>query len=114
MANVTDRNQTIVLALNSPSHIQEKKSNASYHDDVQDDDILAMKIQCVNNAIDEIGFTIYQLKLFFLNGFGYAVDSLLILLNALTQAQVTRQYQPYISKAQTIAIDIDLLSGALF
>jgi hypothetical protein len=114
MANVTDHNQTIVLALNSPSHIQEKKSNASYHDDVQDDDILAMKIRCVNNAIDEIGFTIYQLKLFFLNGFGYAVDSLLILLNALTQAQVTRQYQPYISKAQTIAIDIDLLSGALF
>jgi hypothetical protein len=71
-------------------------------------------MKCVNAAIDEIGFTSYQLKLFFLNGFGYAVDSLLILLNALTQPQVALQYQPTVSKAQTIAVGLGLLFGALF
>ena len=75
---------------------------------------LALKMQLVNDAIDEIGFTSYQLKLFFLNGFGYAVDSLVILLNSLTQPQVAMQYQPVISKAQTIAVGIGLLFGALF
>jgi hypothetical protein len=29
----------------------------------------------VNAAIDEIGMTPFQWKLFFFNGFGYAVDS---------------------------------------
>lgn len=81
---------------------------------VEQDEILARKMQCVNDAIDEIGYTSYQLKLFFLNGFGYAVDSLLILLNALTQPQVAMQYQPAISKAQTIAVGFGLLFGALF
>ena len=75
---------------------------------------LALKLQLVNDAIDEIGFTSYQLKLFFLNGFGYAVDSLVILLNSLTQPQVAMQYRPVISKAQTIAVGIGLLFGALF
>ena len=82
--------------------------------DVEHDQVLARKMQCVNDAIDEIGYTSYQLKLFFLNGFGYAVDSLLILLNALTQPQVAMQYQPAISKAQTIAVGVGLLFGALF
>ena len=80
----------------------------------EQDQILARKMKCVNDAIDEIGYTSYQLKLFFLNGFGYAVDSLLILLNALTQPQVAMQYQPVISKAQTIAVGFGLLFGALF
>ena len=82
--------------------------------DIEQDKILAMKTAYVNNAIDEIGFTRYQLKLFFLNGFGYAVDSLLLLLNALTQPQVALQYKPTVSKAQTIAMGTGLLFGALF
>ena len=80
----------------------------------EDDQVLSKKMAYVNNAIDEIGFTSYQLKLFFLNGFGYAVDSLLILLNALTQPQVALQYQPRVSKTQSIAANIGLLLGALF
>ena len=39
------------------------------------DPILAKKMALVNNAIDEIGMTPWQWKLFCLNGFGYAVDS---------------------------------------
>jgi hypothetical protein len=39
------------------------------------DPVLARKMTLVNDAIDEIGMTPFQWKLFFLNGFGYAVDS---------------------------------------
>lgn len=39
------------------------------------DAVLARKMALVNSAIDEIGMTGFQWKLFFLNGFGYAVDS---------------------------------------
>jgi hypothetical protein len=39
------------------------------------DPVLTKKIALVNAAIDEIGMTPFQWKLFFLNGFGYAVDS---------------------------------------
>lgn len=39
------------------------------------DHVLAKKMALVNNAIDEIGMTPFQWKLFCLNGFGYAVDS---------------------------------------
>jgi hypothetical protein len=35
------------------------------------DPILNAKMRLVNDAIDEIGFTGYQAKLFVLNGFGY-------------------------------------------
>ena len=91
-----------------------EKDADDINSDVQEDETLAIKMQYVNNAIDEIGFTSYQLKLFFLNGFGYAVDSLLILLNALTQPQVALQYRPFVSKAQTIATGVGLLLGALF
>lgn len=34
------------------------------------DPVLNAKMHLVNDAIDEIGFTIYQAKLFCLNGFG--------------------------------------------
>ena len=39
------------------------------------DPVLAKKMALVNEAIEEIGMTPFQWKLFFLNGFGYAVDS---------------------------------------
>jgi hypothetical protein len=39
------------------------------------DPVLAKKMALVNQAIDDIGMTPFQWKLFFLNGFGYAVDS---------------------------------------
>jgi hypothetical protein len=36
------------------------------------DPVLNAKMHLVNDAIDEIGFTTYQVKLFCLNGFGFA------------------------------------------
>ena len=39
------------------------------------DPVLAKKMALINEAIEEIGMTPFQWKLFFLNGFGYAVDS---------------------------------------
>lgn len=39
------------------------------------DPVLAKKMALINQAIDDIGMTSFQWKLFFLNGFGYAVDS---------------------------------------
>lgn len=45
------------------------------YDNVLTDPILAQKMELVNNAIDEIGMTPFHWKLFFLNGFGFAVES---------------------------------------
>jgi hypothetical protein len=39
------------------------------------DPVLTKKIALVNGAIDEIGMTPFQWKLFFLNGFGYGADT---------------------------------------
>lgn len=39
-----------------------------------------MNLRLVNDALDEIGMTPYHWKLFCLNGFGYAVDSLILLI----------------------------------
>ena len=41
------------------------------------DEVLSKKMYLVNNALDEIGFTGYHWKMFFLNGMGYAVDLLI-------------------------------------
>ncbi|CAF4912335.1 unnamed protein product [Rotaria sp. Silwood1] len=117
MMNKVDPTQStppVVVVVDASTHNESEKSNRDFSPDIEQDKTLALKMQYVNNAIDEIGFTSYQLKLFFLNGFGYAVDSLLILLNALTQPQVALQYKPPISKAQTMALGVGLLFGALF
>ena len=42
------------------------------------DPVLAKKMALINEAIEEIGITSFQWKLFFLNGFGYTVDSVSI------------------------------------
>ncbi|KAK3100932.1 Sugar transporter, partial [Teratosphaeriaceae sp. CCFEE 6253] len=47
------------------------------------DPVLNAKMHLVNDAIDEIGMTGYQWKLFVLNGFGYAVDSLMLLIQSI-------------------------------
>lgn len=114
--NPDETNPAPLFTINVPetSSSAPKESLEVEPDQDDDDRILSTKMTLVNSAIDEIGFTSYQLKLFFLNGFGYAVDSLLILLNALTQPQVALQYQPKVSKTQSIAANIGLLIGALF
>lgn len=47
------------------------------------DPVLAKKMALINAAIDEVGMTFFQWKLFVFNGFGYAVDSVCCLQNAM-------------------------------
>lgn len=58
------------------------------------DAVLARKMHLVNNAIDELGWTSLQTKLFILNGFGYAVDSLIVLVPSIVVSSVTLEYPP--------------------
>ena len=67
-----------------------------------------------SQAIDEIGFTAYHAKLFCLNGFGYAVDSLITLLQSIISGQAILEFQPSYSTGLTIAVYVGMLVGALF
>ncbi|KAH3920849.1 hypothetical protein HBI56_010940 [Parastagonospora nodorum] len=76
--------------------------------------ILNAKMHLINNAIDEIGFTPYHTKLFILNGFGYAVDSLLLLIQSVIAAQAALEFNPSFANGLTIATYVGMLVGALF
>lgn len=95
------------------------------------DPVLTKKMALVNAAIDEIGMTPWHWNLFFLNGFGYAVDSVspstgkcdchlptylqtLIVCQAIAQPAVTREYgspNPPLAGV-ALASQIGLLVGA--
>lgn len=77
------------------------------------DEILAKKMELINNAINEVGFTKYHWKLFFLNGMGYAVDSLLFLLQSVTQDQINTEFDHKYS-ALVSGNYVGLFFGALF
>ena len=49
-----------------------------------------------------------------LNGFGYAVDSLLLLLQSIVQPQVNLEFKPPFTAGLTLALYVGLLLGALF
>ncbi|KAG4411448.1 hypothetical protein IFR04_015418 [Cadophora malorum] len=78
------------------------------------DPALDAKMHIVNNAIDEIGWTPYHWKLFVLNGFGYAVDSQLLLLQSIIATQAGYEFTPSYPRALTIAVYVGMLIGALF
>ncbi|CAG8082831.1 unnamed protein product [Penicillium salamii] len=78
------------------------------------DQALSAKMHYVNNAIDTIGFTHYHTKLFFLNGFGYGVDSLLLFLMSISAEQVVGQYPPRFTRGAQLGFYLALLVGALF
>ncbi|EUC40730.1 hypothetical protein COCMIDRAFT_9439 [Bipolaris oryzae ATCC 44560] len=78
------------------------------------DPVLNAKMHLVNNAIDEIGFTTYQWKLFVLNGFGYAVDSLILLIQSIIAGQAALEFSPSYANGLTIAAYVGMLVGALF
>ncbi|EMG47672.1 SPAPB1E7.08c Uncharacterized MFS-type transporter PB1E7.08c [Candida maltosa Xu316] len=56
------------------------------------DMVLHQKMTLINNAIDEIGFTRYHLKLFFLNGMGYCTDCMLIYLESSVRKFIKFQF----------------------
>lgn len=79
------------------------------------DPALNAKMHLVNNAIDEIGWTNYHWKLFGLNGFGYAVDSLVLLLQSIIAAQSFMEFgEVGYARALTIAVYVGMLTGAIF
>ncbi|GLI79607.1 major Facilitator Super [Penicillium ochrochloron] len=67
----------------------------------QVDQALATKMHLVND-------------LFFLNGFGYGVDSLLLFLMSISADQVVAQYPPKFTRGAQLGFYLALLVGALF
>lgn len=74
--------ETAISAVTSPTRQGDEPKGdetSGFYEDVLDtsliDPALTRKMALVNGAIDKIGMTPFQWKLFFLNGFGYAVDS---------------------------------------
>ncbi|KAM7206382.1 Major facilitator superfamily domain containing protein [Naviculisporaceae sp. PSN 640] len=79
------------------------------------DPVLTKKIALVNDAIDQIGWTPYHTKLFFLNGFGYCVDSLVLLLQSVIAKQAFMEFGEIgYAKGLTIAVYVGMFMGALF
>jgi hypothetical protein len=65
-------------------------------------------------TLDEIGWTNMHLKLFFLNGFGYAADSLILALQAVTAGQAALEFQPSFAYGLNVAVYTGMLTGVLF
>ncbi|KAJ6014807.1 hypothetical protein N7540_009398 [Penicillium herquei] len=78
------------------------------------DHALAAKMVLINDAIDEIGFTPHHWKLFCLNGFGYAVDSLILLIQSIISTKAGNEFHPGYSTGLTIAVYVGMLIGAIF
>ncbi|KFA78998.1 hypothetical protein S40288_00542 [Stachybotrys chartarum IBT 40288] len=79
------------------------------------DPALNMKMHLVNNAIDEIGWTPYHTKLFCLNGFGYAVDSMILLFQSVIAVPAFTEFgQVGYPSGLNMAAYVGMLFGALF
>ncbi|KAJ5850400.1 hypothetical protein N7455_010256 [Penicillium solitum] len=78
------------------------------------DEVLAAKMTIINDTIDEIGFTPHHWKLFCLNGFGYAVDSLITLIQSIISTQARLEFNPSYATGLTIAVYVGMLVGAIF
>ncbi|KAK7429868.1 Filamentous Growth Regulator [Neonectria magnoliae] len=76
-----------------------------------EDEVLALKTRLINDANDELGWTPFHWKLFFLNGFGYAVDSLLTMVQGAFLELATAS--SYVN-AGVVAQNVGLVVGALF
>lgn len=74
-SDAPDNNEKSTVVVDSHYETSSSSSNSDVFDIKAIDPVLARKMALVNNAIDEIGMTSFQWKLFWLNGFGYAVDS---------------------------------------
>lgn len=72
---VPDNNEKSTAVVDSQYEAASTSSNSDVFDIKAIDPVLSRKMALVNTAIDEIGMTSFQWKLFWLNGFGYAVDS---------------------------------------
>lgn len=74
-SDAPDSNEKSTVVVESQYETSSSSSDGDVFDIKAIDPVLARKMALVNTAIDEIGMTSFQWKLFWLNGFGYAVDS---------------------------------------
>ncbi|KAK1243999.1 hypothetical protein MKX08_002137 [Trichoderma sp. CBMAI-0020] len=107
-------NEKSAVAVESRYEASSSSSNGDVFDIKAIDPVLARKMALVNTAIDEIGMTGFQWKLFWLNGFGYAVDSLLVVCQSIANPAVQQEYglpSAHISGIP-LASQVGLLVGA--
>ncbi|CCE86256.1 Piso0_005924 [Millerozyma farinosa CBS 7064] len=81
--------------------------------ETEGDPVLARKIYLINNAIDEIGFTMYHAKLFCIAGFGYSADSQLEMIQSAVKTFVDYQYGRTFPVATEIFY-VGLFCGSIF
>lgn len=91
----------------------EKDSTDGEDMNVSNDTILTQKMHLINNSLDQIGFTPYHLKLFFLNGMGYATDSQLTFIESNVRTYVNYQFG-YKFPVSNLMLFAGMLGGALF
>lgn len=77
------------------------------------DSVLTQKMRLINHAMDQIGFTRYHLKLFFLNGMGYATDSQLTFLESNVRQFINAQFG-YSFPVSNVMLYGGMLAGSLF
>ncbi|KAM3558229.1 hypothetical protein ARSEF4850_004709 [Beauveria asiatica] len=107
------------IASGEAGHLFDEPGSIHSGDDIlgmQDmDPALNQKMHLVNNAIDEIGWTNYHLKLFFLNGFGYCVDSMILLFQSVISSPAYKEFGSHGYKnGLTIAVYSGMFIGAIF
>ncbi|KAM3472055.1 hypothetical protein MY5147_005480 [Beauveria neobassiana] len=107
------------IASGEDGHLSDEPGSIHSGEDIlgmQDmDPALNQKMHLVNNAIDEIGWTNYHLKLFFLNGFGYCVDSMILLFQSVISGPAYKEFGSHGYKnALTIAVYSGMFTGAIF
>lgn len=65
-------------------------------------------------AINQIGWTNFHLKLFCLTGFGYMADSLILVTQSVIAGQAAAEFKPSFHNGLTFAAYAGMLVGALF
>lgn len=68
----------------------------------------------IQSVFKHIWKTTNSTKLFVLNGFGYAVDSLILLIQSIIAGQAALEFNPSYPNGLTIAAYVGMLTGALF
>lgn len=80
---------------------------------VDGDVALSRKMFLINNALDEIGFTWYHLKLFCIAGFGYSADSQLEMIQSSAKTVVDMQFNQDFP-VDTEMFYVGLILGSVF
>ncbi|KAI9315428.1 hexose transporter [Zopfochytrium polystomum] len=106
---------TFLAATTDPEGAKDSSSEQDLLASGSHDPVLVRKMALVNDALDEIGFTSYHLKLFFLNGWGYLADSMVLLVQSYVGYSAYYEFGLVgYKRALTMAVYVGMLLGALF